>query len=88
MPIKSLVVHEPETSVPEETLIHTKRIGKVYGVKVEEEIVEGNPNPEFVREVRAMPNQLVLLDWDCPTLRKDILRKIIHDAEPSVLLMK
>ncbi len=88
VPIKSLVLHNPENSYAEEILIHTKRIAQVYGIEVVEEVIEGNPTLEFIQDVRSTANQLVIINWDCSILRRDIMRKIINEADASVLLMK
>ena len=88
VPIKSLVLHNPENSYAEEILIHTKRIAKVYGIEVVEEVIEGNPTLEFIQDVRSTANQLVIINWECSILRRDIMRKIINEADASVLLMK
>ncbi len=88
VPIKSLVLHNPENTYAEEILIHTKRIAKVYGIDVVEEVIEGNPTLEFIQDVRSTANQLVIINWECSTLRRDIMRKIINEANASVLLMK
>ncbi len=88
VPIKSLVLHNPENTYAEEILIHTKRIAKVYGIEVEEEVIEGNPTLEFIQDVRSTANQLVIINWECTIMRRDIMRKIMNEANASVLLMK
>ena len=88
VPLKSLVLHNPDNTHAEEILIHTKRIAKVYGIDVIEEVIEGNPTLEFIIEVRKTANQLVIINWDCAILRKDIMRKIMNEANASVMLMK
>ncbi len=87
-PLKSLVLHNPENTHAEEILIHTKRIAKVYGIDVVEEVIEGNPTLEFIVEVRESANQLVIINWECAILRRDIMRKIMNEADASVMLMK
>lgn len=86
--LKPLVAGEEDTTVCEEILIHTRRVAKVFGVDVQEEIMEGNPTLEFIQKIRETGNQLVIVNWNCQTMRRDIIRKIVNEAEASVLLMK
>jgi hypothetical protein len=73
---------------PEEILVHTKRIGKIYGVHVLDEFVEGNPTIEFLAKCRSSEFDLVLLNWYCKTLEKYILFRIIRSLRKSVFVVK
>ena len=66
---------------------HTRRMARIYGIQVIEDIVRGDPTIEFVQKVKANPNQLVVVNWNCTFIRKDILVRIINDAESSVLVV-
>ncbi len=66
---------------------HTTRMARIHNIDVVEDIIEGDPTIELVQKVRSEPSQLVLLHWEDPTIRKDILVRIINDAEASVLLV-
>ena len=67
---------------------HAKRMARIYDIEVVEEIVEGDPTIEFVQKVRAKASQLVVLNWDPPTVRRDIMMRIINDAEASILIVE
>jgi hypothetical protein len=67
---------------------HTKRMARIYNIEVTEDMVEGDPTIELVQKVRSRPSQLIILHWDNPTIRKDILVRIINDAEASVLVVE
>jgi trk system potassium uptake protein TrkA len=67
---------------------HTKRMARIYDIDVVEDIIEGDPTIELVQKVRSTKSQLVLLHWESPTIRRDILTRIIHDAEASVLIVE
>ncbi len=67
---------------------HTKRMARIYGIEVVEDIIEGDPTIEFVQKVRSKRSQLVILNWHGPLIRKDILTRIINDADASVLIVE
>lgn len=66
---------------------HTRRMARIYGIDVVEDIVRGDPTIEFVQKVRAKPNQLVVVNWNCFFIRRDILVRIINDADASVMVV-
>jgi len=66
---------------------HTRRMARIYGIEVVEDIVRGDPTIEFVQKVKAKSNQLVVINWNSPFIRRDILTRIINDAEASVLIV-
>lgn len=66
---------------------HTRRMARIYGIEVIEDIVRGDPTIEFVQKVRAKSNQLVVINWNSPFIRRDILIRIINDAEASVMVV-
>jgi len=65
---------------------HTKRMARIYDIDVIEDIIEGDPTIELVQKVRSLDKQLVLVYWESPTIRKDILVRILNDAGASVLV--
>ncbi len=67
---------------------HTKRMARIYGINVVEDIIEGDPTIELVQKVRSKRSQLVILDWSVPLIKKDIMTRIINDAEASVLIVE
>ncbi|MCK5397952.1 MAG: TrkA family potassium uptake protein, partial [Thermoplasmata archaeon] len=66
---------------------HTKRIARIYGIEVVEDIVRGDPTIEFVLKVKSKRNQLVVINWNSPFIRRDMLNRIINDAEASVMVV-
>ena len=66
---------------------HTKRMARIYGIEVVEDIVRGDPTIEFVLKVKSKRNQLVVINWNSPFIRRDMLNRIINDAEASVLIV-
>ncbi|MDO9536778.1 MAG: TrkA family potassium uptake protein, partial [Thermoplasmata archaeon] len=66
---------------------HTRRLSRIYGVDVIEDIVTGDPTIEFIQKVRAKSDQLVVINWNSPLIMRDILTRIINDAEASVLIV-
>ncbi len=73
----------PEES---ESVLHMKRVGKVYGLEVTTESVEGNPTIELVSKVSSGDYDLIVANWNSPILRKDIIKKMIFEAPMSVLV--
>jgi trk system potassium uptake protein TrkA len=67
---------------------HTKRMARIYDINVVEDIVEGDPTIELVQKVKSTDSQLVLVNWANPSIRKDILVRIINDAGASVLVVE
>ena len=66
---------------------HTRRMARIYGIEVVEDIVRGDPTIEFVQKVKAKSNQLVVINWNSPFIRRDMLMRIINDADASVLIV-
>lgn len=73
---------------PEHDIVraHTKRMARIYDIDVIEDIVEGDPTIELVQKVKTQNSQLVLVRWESPLIRRDILTRIVNDAEASVLV--
>jgi len=66
---------------------HTRRMARIHGIDVVEDIVLGNPHIEFLVKVREKANQLVIVNWHSSFLQRDILVRIINDSEASVLVV-
>jgi len=67
---------------------HSKRMARIYDIDVIEDIIEGDPTIEFVQKIRAKHKQLVVLNWSGSAIRKDIMTRIVHDADASVLIVE
>ena len=56
---------------------HTRRMARIHGIDVVEDIVRGNPHIEFLVKVREKADQLVVVNWRSTFLQRDILLRII-----------
>ena len=65
--------------------IDLERKGNIYGVMVTKEVIEGNPSLEYVEKIRYGNFDLVVLNWCCTTIKKDLLRRILVDSQTSIL---
>ncbi|MCQ5376378.1 MAG: NAD-binding protein [Methanomassiliicoccales archaeon] len=72
----------------EDKLLYLKRLGRRYGVEVNEEPVEGNLMIEIVSRVRSGEFDLFVYAIDSRAIKKDILNRIITEAPISVMLVK
>jgi len=85
--MRLLRYREPGESVEEQTF-QVSRLARLYGIKVDEIEVEGNPTIEFVSEVTSGEFDLTVLNWNCKSVKTDIIRRIITEAPSSVLVVK
>ena len=85
--MRLLRYHEPGEPGEEETFQLT-RLARLYAVKIEEVEVEGNPTIEFVSEVTSGDFDLTVLNWNCRSVKKDIIRRVLSEAPSSVLVVK
>lgn len=69
-----------------ESILHMMRVGKVYGLEVTTEKVEGNPTIELVSEISSGDYDLVVANWNSPILRKDITKRMLFESPMSVLV--
>ena len=83
----ALCPHDSGSKEHDVVRTHTKRMARIHGIEVVEDIVKGDPTIEFVQKVRAKANQLVVINWNCITLRRDMLIRIINDSDASVLVV-
>lgn len=80
----------PESAAGDEAyrlLRHLKRTGKIYGVDVKELRVRGNPTLEFILEVKSGAYDLIVLDWQGRSVKRDILRRVIEHGPRSTLVL-
>jgi len=80
----------PESAAGDEAyrlLRHLKRTGKIYGVDVTELRVRGNPTLEFILEVKSGAYDLIVLDWQGRSVKRDILRRVIEYGPRSTLVL-
>ena len=83
----ALCPHDSGSKEHDVVRTHTKRMARIHGIEVVEDIVKGDPTIEFVQKVKAKANQLVVINWNCITLRRDMVHRIINDSEASVLVV-
>ena len=76
---------DPE-DLEQERMLHIKRLGRMYGINVKEEMVEGNPTIEFVSRVTSERFDLAVINWESTTLKKDVLRRMFFEAPMSILV--
>jgi trk system potassium uptake protein TrkA len=76
---------DPE-DIEQERMLHIKRLGRMYGIDVKEETVEGNPTLEFVSRVTSEKFDLAVINWDSTTLKKDVLKRMFFEAPMSILV--
>ncbi len=67
--------------------IDLERKGKVYGVEAKKEIIEGNPTLEYIDRVRNGDYDLVVVNWNCKTVTRDLLRRVMLECGTSVLVV-
>lgn len=80
----------PESAAGDEAyrlLRHLKQTGKIYGVDVTELRVRGNPTLEFILEVKSGAYDLIVLDWQGRSVKRDILRRVIEYGPRSTLVL-
>ena len=85
--MRLLRYREPGESVEEQTL-QVSRLARLYGIRVDEIEVEGNPTIEFVSEVTSGEFDLTVLNWNCKSVKRDIMRRVMVEAPSSVLVVK
>jgi Trk K+ transport system NAD-binding subunit len=71
----------------EKIILFLKRAGKIYGVKVNVHKIEGNPTLSMIKRVKSGKFDLIAIKWDCVTIKKDIVRRIVNEAPKSVLVI-
>ncbi|MBC7107881.1 MAG: NAD-binding protein [Methanomassiliicoccales archaeon] len=71
----------------EDKLLYLKRLGRMYGVEVNEEPVEGNIMIEIVSRVRSGEFDLFVYAINSRAIKKDILNRIFTEAPISVMIV-
>jgi len=66
---------------------YVKRAGRLYGLDVVEQYIEGNPTLEFIENVKSDEFDLVVVNWNCRTIKKDIVRRVVEYGPRSVLII-
>ncbi len=61
---------------------------RLYGVNCRDDAVEGNPTIEFVSELASGDVDLIVFNWDSPSITHDILGRAIMDGPSSILIMR
>lgn len=80
----------PESAADEAAyrlLRHLKRTGRIYGVHVTERFVIGNPTLEYVQEVKSGQYDLIVVDWQARSVKRDILRRVVSYGPRSTLVI-
>lgn len=62
-------------------------LARLYDVRVIDQGVEGNPTIDFVAEVRSNDHDLVVMNWRCRGLKRNIMRRIVLESPNSVLVV-
>ncbi|NYT16177.1 MAG: hypothetical protein GKC02_09515 [Methanomassiliicoccales archaeon] len=76
---------DPE-DLEQERILQIKRLGRMYGIDVKEEVVEGNPTIEFVSKVISGDFDLAVINWDSTILKRDVLKRMFYEAPLSILV--
>jgi Trk K+ transport system NAD-binding subunit len=76
---------DPE-DLDQEKMLNLKRMGNMYGLRVKEEIVEGNPTIEFVSRVTSGEFDLAVINWESGILKKDVRKRMCFEAPMSLLI--
>jgi trk system potassium uptake protein TrkA len=76
---------DPE-DVEQEGILQIKRMGRMYGIDVKEEVVEGNPTIEFVSKITSGDFDLAVINWDSTILKKNVLKRMFYESPLSILV--
>jgi len=78
--------HRDPEDIEQTRMLEIKRMGKMYDIKVVEELVEGNPTIEFVSRVTSDHFDLAVINWDSFILKRDVLKRMFFESSMSVLV--
>ena len=84
--ISALTVKKHDEKI-EKILLFLKRAGKIYGVKINTHLISGNPTLSMIKRVKSGKFDLTAIKWDCLTIKRDIVRRIVNEAPKSVLVI-
>jgi len=84
--IRALTVKKHDEKI-EKILLFLKRAGKIYGVKVNVHLIDGNPTLSMIKRIKSGKYDLTAIKWDCLTIKRDLIRRIVNDAPKSVLVI-
>lgn len=66
---------------------YVTRAGRLYGLDITIQNIEGNPSLEMVERVRSDQFDLVVVNWRCQTIKRDIVRRTIEYGPRTVLII-
>ncbi len=84
--IRALTLKKHDEKI-EKIVLFLKRAGKIYGVKVSVHLIEGNPTLSMIKRIKSGKYDLTAIKWNCVTIKRDIVRRIVNEAPKSVLVI-
>jgi len=85
-----MLIHQDDDEDPEhiDRLVkYVTRAGRLYGLQVTNQYIEGNPSLEFIEKVKSDEFDLVVVNWRCRTIKRGIVRRIVEYGPRSVLII-